>query len=73
MNNEKFNCPNCGAAITGAKCEYCGTLFEKEPAAQKEPDTVTLYTDGEPFAVAIRKAGCSFKEAVAAFAGLKEE
>ena len=24
---EKLNCPNCGAAITGAKCEYCGTIF----------------------------------------------
>ena len=21
------NCPNCGAVITGAKCEYCGTKF----------------------------------------------
>ena len=24
---ELLNCPNCGAAITGVKCEYCGTLF----------------------------------------------
>ena len=22
-----FNCPNCGAPITGDKCEYCGTHF----------------------------------------------
>lgn len=22
------NCPNCGAVITGPKCEYCGTAFE---------------------------------------------
>ena len=21
------NCPNCGAPITGARCEYCGTVF----------------------------------------------
>lgn len=21
------NCPNCGAVITGPKCEYCGTVF----------------------------------------------
>lgn len=21
------NCPNCGAPITGPKCEYCGTRF----------------------------------------------
>ena len=24
---EKLNCPNCGAPISGAKCEYCGTQF----------------------------------------------
>lgn len=24
---EKLNCPNCGAPITGDKCEYCGTIF----------------------------------------------
>lgn len=23
------NCPNCGAVINGAKCEYCGTVFDK--------------------------------------------
>lgn len=22
-----YNCPNCGAPITGDKCEYCGTVF----------------------------------------------
>lgn len=22
-----FNCPNCGAAVTGDKCIYCGTIF----------------------------------------------
>lgn len=25
------NCPNCGAVITGPKCEYCGTVFKKQP------------------------------------------
>ena len=24
---ERLNCPNCGAPITGTKCEYCGSLF----------------------------------------------
>lgn len=24
---EELNCPNCGAVITGFKCEYCGTQF----------------------------------------------
>lgn len=22
------NCPNCGAPISGYKCEYCGTVFD---------------------------------------------
>lgn len=24
---KQTNCPNCGAVITGMKCEYCGTIF----------------------------------------------
>lgn len=24
-----LNCPNCGAPITGSKCEYCGTIFSE--------------------------------------------
>ena len=24
-----LSCPNCGAPITGSKCEYCRTDFEK--------------------------------------------
>lgn len=28
MNTIKNNtCPNCGSALTGEKCSYCGTLF----------------------------------------------
>ena len=23
-----LNCPNCGAPVTGQKCEYCGTRFD---------------------------------------------
>ena len=26
---ELLNCPNCGAPITGPRCEYCGTAFEE--------------------------------------------
>ena len=37
------NCPNCGAPITGAKCEYCETVFEKETV-----ETKILYTDCKP-------------------------
>lgn len=25
--NEVLNCPNCGAPVTGEKCEYCGTVI----------------------------------------------
>lgn len=24
---KKLNCPNCGAPISGVKCNYCGTQF----------------------------------------------
>lgn len=27
---EYANCPNCGAVITGDKCEFCGTVFQKD-------------------------------------------
>lgn len=29
------NCPNCGAPITGDRCEYCGTVFRKEKQEDK--------------------------------------
>lgn len=38
-----LNCPNCGAPITGDKCEYCGTVFRI-----KEHKEVTRYVDSEP-------------------------
>ena len=25
-----LNCPNCGAPISGSKCEYCGTMFSDD-------------------------------------------
>lgn len=37
------NCPNCGAPITGEKCEYCGTVFE-----EKTLETQILYADCKP-------------------------
>lgn len=27
VQHKQTNCPNCGAVITGLKCEYCGTNF----------------------------------------------
>lgn len=28
QRKKSYNCPNCGAPITGPRCEYCGTWFE---------------------------------------------
>ena len=28
-NETMLSCPNCGAPITGSKCEYCRTDFEQ--------------------------------------------
>lgn len=42
-----LNCPNCGAPITGDKCEYCGTVFRFQ---EKKNDDVILYADGVEFA-----------------------
>ena len=36
-----LNCPNCGAPITGSKCEYCGTIFEKSVNLDLELDRLT--------------------------------
>lgn len=30
------NCPNCGAPIVAAKCEYCGTVFSNLPQFDKK-------------------------------------
>ena len=38
-----LNCPNCGAPITGGKCEYCGTVFR-----DREEDAEILYADNRP-------------------------
>lgn len=45
-----LNCPNCGAPITGDKCEYCGTVFHikqhKEVAQYVDCEPVTSANDG---------------------------
>ena len=27
VKQKQYNCPNCGAPVTGDRCEYCGTVF----------------------------------------------
>ena len=39
IRNNVLNCPNCGAPITGTKCEYCGAIFY---------DFANISTDGTP-------------------------
>lgn len=33
LRKREINCPNCGAPITGSRCEYCGTVFADEMRA----------------------------------------
>lgn len=41
------NCPNCGAPITGLRCEYCGTQFEKPKTVYCEVPYSRPYNDVE--------------------------
>lgn len=36
--DQRFNCPNCCAAITGPYCEYCGTVFDQQYQKQDQQD-----------------------------------
>lgn len=38
-----MGCPNCGAPITGDKCEYCGSWFTK-----KNTEQITFFADNVP-------------------------
>lgn len=44
------NCPNCGAPITGAACDYCGTVFER-------PEEVLSLAVGRKLAVSFEHGG----------------
>lgn len=45
----KTNCPNCGAPITGSKCEYCGTVFETaERIYQMDASERIFWSDDRP-------------------------
>ena len=39
MKDRVMNCPNCGAPVTGGRCEYCGTLFLDFGALSTEKPT----------------------------------
>lgn len=46
------NCPNCGAVITGPKCEYCGTVFKFEPV--QHTSVCELMIDSKRIANAVK-------------------
>lgn len=39
------NCPNCGAPIVAAQCEYCGTVFPEYVSKKMSPITQYLQKD----------------------------
>lgn len=47
--SKTINCPNCGAVITGSKCEYCGTIFETKNLINLKGDNfkIELNVNGE--------------------------
>lgn len=45
---KSLNCPNCGAPITGIKCEYCGTMFyDFAEISQDNPKFLRLNFNGK--------------------------
>lgn len=39
------SCPNCGAAITGRICEYCGTIHDASPYDLKGRKAILIAID----------------------------
>lgn len=43
----RYNCPNCGAGITGERCEFCGTVIYDFAALQTgAPSFVKIVHNG---------------------------
>lgn len=46
--NEVLNCPNCGAPITGEKCEYCGTvIYDFSVIDMNKPSYIKMRLNGK--------------------------
>ena len=41
-----MNCPNCGSAVTTAKCEFCGTIVSGSPDSMNENNEGNAFTKG---------------------------
>ena len=46
FREELLNCPNCGAPITGDRCEYCGTQFIDCTVKKDKPFYLKVSVDG---------------------------
>lgn len=49
MKDRVMNCPNCGAPVTGGRCEYCGTLFLDFGALSMDKPTYLRIKTGSRF------------------------
>lgn len=57
--NGEFNCPNCGAAISGDKCRYCGTVFYDFASIDLDrPQYVKIRFNGKVVACRVRIISC---------------
>lgn len=45
----RTNCPNCCAVITGPICEYCGTVFDQSRTSR----TIFRTTEGEEIIIPV--------------------
>ena len=46
--NERLNCPNCGAPVTGEQCEYCGTIiYDFSVIDSEKPSYIKLKIHGK--------------------------
>ena len=46
--NETLNCPNCGAPVTGEKCEYCGTvIYDFSVIDDSKPTYIKMRLNGQ--------------------------
>lgn len=56
-NNQRTNCPNCCAVITGPVCEYCGTRFE-----EYEERVIPIYINNQQVDEVVKPLSLPIKE-----------
>lgn len=54
---ERTNCPNCGAPLTGCRCEYCGTVdTSAEKRMREDIQRLRVEIDNLMFSDQIRRS-----------------